>query len=275
MKRALLLLLIVAATFVVAANDPGHDTLYIEENGDSLLTGNLNISDEQRVQNLIYSSNLHLVGNGTVLGAPSQPRIMGASGALYIDSTGALYLNTKGGTSSVVQMGSVSTEAIFVNVSGNQTLSHNLYLTNGQIVIGGTVRLDNSGVGTFASGTTVASQNVCLADGTNCPEGANGGIQNLQQVTNNGSVTTHNVTLDSDATGITQIMGNLTVGSNILYVNVNRGNVGIGTRTIPANRKLHVDTGNVSINSTYYMCFNSDCSSRIYDNGTALIIEGT
>jgi hypothetical protein len=58
---ALLLIPLVAA----APNNPGHDSLYIEETGDSQLTGGLNISDELQVANLFYSANLDILGNGT------------------------------------------------------------------------------------------------------------------------------------------------------------------------------------------------------------------
>jgi len=232
------LILLLFVPFVIAANDPGHDTLYIEQVGDSNLTGSLNISDEFRVQNLWYSANLHLVGNGTILSAPSQPRLMGGSSQMYIDSTGNLYINTKGGTSSIVQIGDTATEAITLNVSGNTTFSHNVNVNEGNLLVAGTVRISNAGVGTFASGTTVNSLGICLADGTNCLGGGSASAGGWR----NNSILVH---LWSNSTNVS--IGNTTGNLPILFVDTENERVGLGTKS-PA-QLLDVN-GSIAIQGT-------------------------
>ena len=55
----------------------------------------------------------------------------------------------------------------------------------------------------------VSGQEVCRADGTNCPAGSS--PQNLQNVTDLGATTTNNITIDSDGDGNTRIGGSLQV----------------------------------------------------------------
>jgi hypothetical protein len=58
------------------------------------------------------------------------------------------------------------------------------------------------------------------------------------------------------------------------------GKVGIGmTPTsdpakLQLNGTLNVTTGNISVQMNYSMCFNENCSARIYFNGTALVMQG-
>jgi hypothetical protein len=58
----------------------------------------------------------------------------------------------------------------------------------------------------------------------------------------------------------------------------NTSRVGVGTTTPNAkfevNGNVNVTTGNISTTSGNGICFNSDCSSRIYYNGTATVIQG-
>jgi hypothetical protein len=56
------------------------------------------------------------------------------------------------------------------------------------------------------------------------------------------------------------------------------GNVGIGTTTptqkLEVNGSINVTQGNISVSTNYSMCFNENCTARIYYNGTALVIQG-
>jgi hypothetical protein len=136
--------------FALAANDPGHDTLYIESQGDSELNGSLNITQNLTVEGgrTIQGAGLTLYGNGVT---PSSvgPYISGLANPdndLYLSAQGSIYLKTING-GDAVYIGSTSITATDLNVSGS------IYSNN---------------------------QAVCLADGTNCP---NGGAGNVTSVT--------------------------------------------------------------------------------------------
>lgn len=156
MRRVLIAavaLLVIGVTF--AANDPGHDSLYVEETGDSNLTGSLNISNDLQVANRVYSAYLDIIGNGTVAGG-SQHRILGLATNLVIESQGDIVFNDQIGTSNQVRIGGGSSDNVNLNVTGD------IYVKAGKdITVGGT--------------------SVCLANGTNCIGGNNTG--NVSSVT--------------------------------------------------------------------------------------------
>ena len=86
-----LVFLMLLAPLSLAANDPGHDSLYVLRVGDTNITGSINLTGNLnasfvKITQRLFGDYLDVVGNGTVLGSPSQPRVMGASNALYIDS---------------------------------------------------------------------------------------------------------------------------------------------------------------------------------------------
>jgi len=165
-------LLLSSIPSILAANDPGHDSLYVLKIGDSYVEGSINLTNSLnatlvKFTNKAFGSYLDIVANGTLLSTTTTPRIMGVSNnELYIDSGGYLYLNALGGTSSVVQVGSTS-------IGGGDDITLN---------VSGTIR--QQGV------------LVCLANGTNCLSGNNSGnISYIQQgngltVTNPGGPTT-------------------------------------------------------------------------------------
>lgn len=143
LARALIALLLLASLPSVSgdSNDPGHDTLYVVKAGDSTVTGSINVSNEiiagnVRYATLLYGDLLDIRANGTVLSPTSRPAIQATTNSLYIDGNGNLYINTRAGTTGIIQMGSTSTNDLTLNVSG-------------------TIRQQNT--------------RVCLENGTNCP----------------------------------------------------------------------------------------------------------
>jgi hypothetical protein len=276
---------------VLAANNPGHDSLYVLKIGDNV-TGNINISGNLtatlvEAKGWFFGPNIVVRGDGSTSTAVN--RIVGDTTDLTIDSTGFVYLKkTTGGQ---VVIGAAGTPAT-LNVTGN------IYQQN---------------------------KLVCLADGTNCPGslgGANisgsGTTNYLAKWTSNG-VISNSILYDTGAgIGINTITptarfevngtGNFSGITAQLFVNGSQVctaanglcgsayssgaagwtntttqtttllNVGVGTAAPVAkfqvNGSANFTNGNVSIQSTYSMCFNANCTARMYYNGTALIIEG-
>lgn len=144
MRLRSLLLALALLPLVFAANDPGHDTLYIESTGDSLLTGELNISDDLRVANLFYSSYLDILGNN------SQPS--GSFAQIYTTSSG---------------------NELVLNAPQTITLAKD----SGSIVHIGGSDVDLNVTGEIYE----RNVRVCLANGTNCLSGNNSG--NVSSVT--------------------------------------------------------------------------------------------
>ena len=150
MGKKLLLLIVIQLlilTIVIAANDPGHDTLYIEEDGDSELNGTLNITDNMSVQGGIIRQpgGLILYGDDSIP-APGVNYISGTTGNnIYIDAQNNIYL--KWMTAGAVFIGSGPGTVTDLNVSGA------LYVQGATATVGGT--------------------DICLENGTNCPAGAN------------------------------------------------------------------------------------------------------
>ena len=174
MAAAMLLLSLLAmlSSLSTAANDPGHDNLYVLKLGDSNVTGSINLSaqltaDLVRVSTKFFGDYLDIIANGTIGSSPSAPSIQAGSSSLYVDSTGNLYLNTKGGTTGIVQIGDTATNAITLNVSG-------------------TIR--QQGV------------QVCLSNGTNCVNGNNTG--NVSSVTAGSGLTDTGTTSDPVLTSV-------------------------------------------------------------------------
>ena len=64
----LLLGIIILSGLVLATNNPGHDSLYIEETGNSTITGNLNLTGFLTIENNIWlKSYLDILANGSVI----------------------------------------------------------------------------------------------------------------------------------------------------------------------------------------------------------------
>ena len=232
------------STLSFAANDPGHDILYVLKLGDSNVTGSINVSQNLTANYLaatvkLIGSDLDIWANGSTYTPSSRPAIQSTTTNLYIDpsSGGNLYFNTLGGTTGVVQVGPTTGSSVTLNVSGTIT---------------------QQGVA------------ICLANGTNCPAvTGNTTAQMIAAINNtvgvfNIDINASNVTnapwlssisYQSTAAGWTNTSTytttNLTMNvSNMLWVNTT--NVGIGT-TSPNNTLAVIGTINASGN--------------VYDNG--------
>ena len=242
-----MLLLLVLVPSVYAPNDPGHDSLYIEETGDSELTGNLNISDELRIANLLYSAQLDVQGNG------SQPS--GSNAQIYTRASGNdLVLNAPTSLVLLRDSGSivhVGTSGVDLNVSSNATVQYNLDVVSGSLLTAGTVRLSNAGVGTFAAGSTVDGSSICTASNGLC-DGGGGGASGWNDT---GGV----VALLDQTDNVTA--GNLTVDNT-------NGRVGVGTGT--PERALDLDDGSIEMESGSGIYFERSIGSDeyYYINGT-------
>ena len=143
-SRALLFLvtILILIQIASAANDPGHDTLYIEEEGDSELNGSFNVTGNLSAEDIIFSgSQLDVRGDGVQVSG-SKNQIIGTGGALSIQSLGPIYINTFQGTSSQIYLGD-GTDKVGLNISGA------LYVRGSTATVGGT--------------------NICLENGTGCP----------------------------------------------------------------------------------------------------------
>ena len=150
---ALLIIIILSIPLVMAFNDPGHDSLYVLKLGDSIITGSLNITEDLKAnqitaQQRIFSPNLVVRGDGGT--ATSTNKIIGSSGGLFISSPD-LHLNYgEGGT---IKIGSSSTGSI--------------------LDIQGQILLNN--------------EDVCLADGTNCPSFGEGDFEGILSISSGGT----------------------------------------------------------------------------------------
>jgi hypothetical protein len=123
------------ASIVVAANDPGHDSLYVLKIGDNI-TGSINVSGNVtatlvQATSRFFGPNLDIRGDGTSSTAPT--RIIGTSTNLELSTaTGGIVLEKNGG---YLQIGTTSTPA--------------------DLLVNGTIQQ--------------ANVPVCLQNGTNCP----------------------------------------------------------------------------------------------------------
>ncbi|HJX05782.1 MAG TPA: hypothetical protein VJ461_03665, partial [Candidatus Nanoarchaeia archaeon] len=146
------IVLILLSIPIMAENDPGHDTLYIEELGDSELNGSLNITNNLTVDGgkIKQAGTLTLYSDGTM--PETGNYISGTGSDLYIDSSGSLYLKWNIGGNQVY-IGKAGAGAVALNVSGA------LYVQSGT--------------------ATIAGVNICLENGTNCPGGGIGDISGV------------------------------------------------------------------------------------------------
>jgi hypothetical protein len=201
----LLLILSLAIPLALAApNDPGHDTLYIEQQGSSELNGSMNITEDLKVANRFYSTYLDILGNNSIQGSTN--RIIGTDAALRIESPYDIIFNGAVGTTKTVYFGDSSGDSVVVNITGD------LYVKSGKEIYVGTSK-------------------VCLANGTNCIGGNNTG--NVSAVgagsglTDSGSATNPVLNVGAGA-GITVNADNITINPTYTQRRVS-GSCGAGS----------------------------------------------
>jgi hypothetical protein len=151
-KILFIIILLLLTTLVSAANDPGHDTLYVEEQGDSEINGSINIT-----QNLsVDGGKIKQSGVFTLYADDSTPATgtyisATTGGNIYLEGQGNIYLKrTIGGDGVFIGSGAAPTD---LNVSGA------LYVQSSTLTVNG--------------------QNVCLADGSNCLNGGAGSVTSV------------------------------------------------------------------------------------------------
>jgi hypothetical protein len=219
-KENFLMLLLVTALMIFlisvnssyAANNPGHDSLYIEQEGDSQLNGTFNVTRNLSVSGgmIKQGGSLTLYGDNTL--PATGTFISGTSSNLYIDRVGGnIYLKYNGGETVYVGRTGALTD---LNVSGA------LYIQGATATVGG--------------------QNICLANGSNCPSSLGGA-----NISGAGTQNYLAKWSSSDA-----------LGSSVIYDSGT--NVGIGT-TSPS-QKLDVN-GSINISGASALLYFPDGTS--------------
>ncbi len=164
----LIVLALVILPLVAAANNPGHDTLYIEQVGDSNLTGKLNISEWLRVGKLFYTTYLDIQGNGTQPGNSRAEVYADASTALIFNAPGNFYFGTGSGT-----MVYIGTSGVDLNVSRD-------------VYIGGFMNITGA---VNATGKVYSENNeVCTATNGLCADGAGNSTAQIIAAVNNSGI---------------------------------------------------------------------------------------
>jgi hypothetical protein len=246
------IILLIIIQIASADNDPGHDTLYIEQQGDSELSGSLNITNNLSLQStsklkqggvLTLYADGSTPGTGTYISATGDPNY-----DLYIDTQGSIYFKSlTSGMMYIGKTGSTPTDlnisgALYINGSDNKldtgpaASASSLDLYWGDKLICNASQ-SNCGWATTATGggdiTSVQSDNTYIYNGSNTGDvyllfnetKLNATIEARSSTSGGGWTdlgTTINLTNPSD-----------NVSANTLFIDNTNGNVGIGT-TEPA-----------------------------------------
>ena len=207
---------------VIAANDPGHDILYIEQNGDSELNGSFNVTSNASLKGVTSAGvGLTIYGNGFSSSTGTIPYISGASGSnLYLEtpSSGSIYLKYNGGS------------AVYIGVLDRTDLN-----------VSGAL---------YVAGLNYSAGLVCLLNGSYCPSSLGGA-----NITGGGTINTIAKFTAAGTIGnsvITEInAANVSIDNGVLFVDGTNNRVGIGT-TSP-NTTLHV-SGRINVTSGNDIC---------------------
>jgi hypothetical protein len=161
----LLVLSFLLLPIAIAQNDPGHDSLYILRSGDNI-TGNFNITgnvtaEVVQITSRIFGDNLDIRANGTIESSLSRPAIQASSNNLYLDASTNTFINSRGGTSGLIQVGDTATDNILFTVAGIGNVTQNMYV--GQNL-------------TISGSATVGGSSVCTPSNGLCTSGGSGGL---------------------------------------------------------------------------------------------------
>jgi hypothetical protein len=274
MFSLIFMMLISIIPFVSAANDPGHDVLYIEQQGSSELNGTLNISQQLKVANRLYSSYLEILGNGSQP-TGSFPQIYATdANTLAINSLTSLYLLKD--TGSMVYVGGTGVD---LNISGALYLGGNNKLYTSAAGSASSLNLywgdklicnasqSNCGWVTTATGggdiTSVQSDNTYIYNGSN--------IGDVYLRFNESKL---NATIDSKVSAsnggnnYTQAIG-FSISGSTIQLNLNRSGMSNLTATF-------TDTGNCSADgSCSLITYDSETSSWDKDSSNDLTTSST
>ncbi len=157
----LLVAILIIPTAIAQPNDPGHDSLYVLKDGDTI-TGDLEVTGDITAQQVwpqqrLFMSHLRIRGDGEIPGGTS--KIYGLSNELYLSSP-EIFINY--GDGGDVRIGSFGDPAA-VHIIGD---------------------------------LTVDDTDVCLSDGTNCLINLTGELEGTLSVSSGGTGTS---SLDSDS----------------------------------------------------------------------------
>ena len=226
-----------------AANDPGHDTLYIEQQGNSELNGTLNIT-----QNLSLTSTSKVKQGGVL--------------TLYADGS------TPGGTETYISATGSANYDLYIETQGSIYFKS---LTTGMMYIGktGTPTDLNASGALYVRGLNYSAGVVCLSNGSYCPAVLGGA-----NVTGGGTINTIAKFTAATSIGNSTIIEinnlNISIDSGVLFVDGTNNRVGIGT-TSP-NNTLTV-AGTINATTSIYqnntqVAGSGTCAAGQYVNGT-------
>jgi len=200
-------------------------------------------------QTAATDASTHINGGALIIRAGASAGAQGNGGNIFL--SGGTNKNASNGSAgniilahnTSVSLGRVGigtpnpTQKVDVNGSVNVSGNGNLSLQNGALQIGGVTTISSARVGTFATGTTVNAQAICLADGTNCLpiSGANSaaGWRN-----------------DSGSGNISLSNTNANVSANTLFIDNTNGLIGIHTTTPGATLDLNASPAITNMNTT-------------------------
>jgi hypothetical protein len=262
----ILLVGLIALNVAAAANDPGHDSLYLLKLGDNV-TGNINLTGNLtatlvQATGRFFGPNIDIRGDGTSSAAANQ--IIGTSSTFELSSSGSLILN-KAVTGGMVYVGYGGTTTT-LNVSGSALVGNNLTVVNNisaaNIYTTGGI---NSSGPMFAQGSQV-----CTADNGLCSggPGASDGTGGWLNTSDNTSTSLRVIVNSSSHLG-SFIVQNQS-GSTHLFINGTSGGIGLGAQSSPHVRLISSRT----ITNTTPVNYNVFVSS-VVDNTTPSSFAGT
>jgi trimeric autotransporter adhesin len=215
----ILLLAIALAPNAFAANDPGHDTLYVLKIGDSYVAGSINITanltaNSVRYATLLYGDQLDIRANGSIQDPTSRPAIQATSTALYIDGN-TLLLDSRI-ANALIQIGRVANNDATLNVSG-RILQQNVAvcLSNGTNCPNSLADSNLTGAGTANyiskwSDADTLTNSVIYDDGTNVGIGTTAPYSKLQvagAINSSGNIYENNARVCTTANGLCGAVG--------------------------------------------------------------------
>jgi hypothetical protein len=157
--------------------------------------GQVDVQDALNADSITSDAGVSIAAGNSYTGSGAVTLSSGTNTDLTLDAGGTGILNIAdttvnfSGGSSTLRTNTASADTLTVNNAGAGTLS--LDLTDGALLLGGTTRISNAGVGSFITGTTIGSQtfttnNITDSGALTIATGANG-----------------NLTLDANGTGST------------------------------------------------------------------------